>query len=67
MLRLIKYVLRFEDDADVTMMTAFRKQITRKSTRIRVVQQVIQYEQKRLTSREFKIHWHYFVITDIQI
>ena len=39
MLGLMKYVLRGKDNADITM-TAFRKQITHKSTRIRVVQHV---------------------------
>jgi len=44
MLGLMKYVLRDNDDADITMMTAFRKQIAHKSAGIGVVQQVIQYE-----------------------
>ena len=44
MLGLMEYVLRDKDDADVTMMIAFRKQITHKSAGICVVQQVVQYE-----------------------
>jgi len=44
MLGLMVYVLRDMDEADITMMTAFLKQIANKSTGIGVVQQVIQYE-----------------------
>jgi hypothetical protein len=44
MLGQMEYVLRDMDDADVTMMTALRKQIAHKSTGIDVVQQIIQYE-----------------------
>jgi hypothetical protein len=44
MLGLMEYVLRDKDDADITMMTAFRKQIAHKSAGIGVVQQVVQYE-----------------------
>ena len=44
MVVLMDYVLRDKDEADITMMTAFRKQIAHKSTGIGVVQQVIQYE-----------------------
>jgi len=44
MLGLMEYILRDKDDADITMMTAFRKQIAHKSTLIGVVQQIIQYE-----------------------
>ena len=38
MLELMKYVLRDKDEADITMMTAFRKQIAHKSAEIGVVQ-----------------------------
>ena len=44
MLGLMECVLRDKDDAYITMMTAFRKQITHKSAGISVVQQVVQYE-----------------------
>jgi len=44
MLGLMKYVLCDKDYIDITMMTAFRKQIAHTTTGIRVVQQVIQYE-----------------------
>ena len=67
MLGLMKYVLCDKDDSDITMMTAFRKQIAHTSGGIRVVQQVIQYELTRLTSRVFKIDRHAFVITGVQI
>ena len=40
----MKLVLRDKDDADITMMTACRKQIAHKSNGIGFVQQVIQYE-----------------------
>ena len=66
MLELMKYVLRDKDEADITM-TAFRKQIAHKSTRIGVVQKFILYEWTRLNPRLFKIHWHSFVIRDVQI
>jgi len=44
MLGLMKCVLRDKDDLDITMMTAFRKQIAQKAAGIGVVQQVIKYE-----------------------
>jgi hypothetical protein len=44
MLGLMKYVLRYKDDTDITMMTAFRKQIAHKYTEIGVVKQVIKYD-----------------------
>ena len=40
----MEYVQRDKDKADITMMTAFRKQIAHKSTGIGVVQQVVKYE-----------------------
>ena len=40
----MEYILRDKDDADITMMAAFRKQIAHKSAGIGVVQQVVQYE-----------------------
>ena len=43
MLELMKYVLCYKDDADITM-TAFPKQIAHMSAGIGVVPQVIQYE-----------------------
>ena len=42
MLGLMEYVLRDKDDADVTMMIAFRKQMTHKSSGIGVVKQFVQ-------------------------
>ena len=44
MLGLMEYVLRDKDDADITMMTASRKQITHRSAVIGVVQQFVLYE-----------------------
>ena len=44
MLGLMEYVLREKDEADITMMSGFRKQIAHKSTGIGVFQQIIQYE-----------------------
>jgi hypothetical protein len=44
MLGLMEYVLRDKDDAYITMMTAFRKQITYKSAGMGVVQRVVHYE-----------------------
>ena len=41
---LMEYVLHDKDGADITMMTAIRKQITNKSAGMGVVQQVVQYE-----------------------
>ena len=41
---MMEYVLRDKDDADITMITASRKQIAHKSAGIGVVQQIIQYE-----------------------
>jgi len=40
MLGLMEYVMRYKDDTDITMMTAFRKKIEPKSAGIGVVQQV---------------------------
>ena len=40
----MKYVLCDKDETDIPMMTAFRKQIARLSTRVRVIQQAIQYK-----------------------
>ena len=40
----MKYIPRDKDESDNTMMTAFRKDIAHKSSGIRVVQQVVQYE-----------------------
>jgi len=50
MLGLVKFVLCYEYDADITMLTTFRKEIAHKYTGICVVQQVIQYEYTRLTA-----------------
>ena len=44
MLGVMKYVLCDKVDADITTMTAFRKQIAHMSIEIGDVQQVIQYE-----------------------
>ena len=44
MLGLMEYVPRDKDDAVITMITAFRKQIAHKSSGIGVVQHIIQYE-----------------------
>jgi len=63
----MKYVLRDKDDADITMITASRKQIAHKSAGIGVVQQIIRYEYTEPTPKVFIIHWHAFVITDVQI
>ena len=41
MLLLMEYVLCDNDDADIAVMTAFRKQIEHKPTGIRVVQYVV--------------------------
>ena len=41
MLGLVKYFLCDKDETDITMMTAFRKQITHLSPGIRDIQQVI--------------------------
>ena len=43
MLGLMEYVL-CDDNTDIAMTTAFRKQIAHTSTGIRVVQQAIQYD-----------------------
>ena len=67
MLGLLKYVLRYKDDADITMVAAFGKQIAHKSAGIGFVQQVIQYEYTRLNLWVFKIHRHAFVITNFEI
>ena len=44
MLGLMKFVLRYKDYADITMMSTFRKQNAHKKAGIVVVQQAIQYE-----------------------
>ena len=62
-----KYILCDKDDADIAMMTAYRKHIAHKTNGIRIVQQVIQFEYSRLTPRVFKIRWRAFVITYFQI
>jgi len=41
---MMEYVLRDKDDADITMIAPFRKQIANKSAGIGIVQQVVQYE-----------------------
>jgi hypothetical protein len=40
----MEYVLPDKSDADIAMMTAFRKQIAHKPAGICVVQQVVHYE-----------------------
>ena len=67
MLGLMKYVLCDKDDADVMMMTDFRKRIAHKATGIGAVEKVIEYEETQLTPGDFKIHWHAVVMTDVQI
>ena len=44
MLGLMENFLRDKDDADITMMPAFRKHIAYKSAGIGIVQQVVQYK-----------------------
>ena len=67
MLGLMKYILCDKDEADILMMTVFRKQIAHTSNGLCVVPQVIQYELTRLIPLVFKIHWNAFVIKDVQI
>ena len=54
MLRLMKYVLCYKDDAYITMMTAFSKQIAHTFAGMRVIQHVIQYKKTLLASEVFK-------------
>ena len=67
MLGLMIYVICDNDETDIAMMTAFRKQIAHTSAGIRVVPHVIQYEQTRLTPLFFIIDWHALEITDVHI
>jgi len=65
LLGLMEYVLCDKDDTDITIMTAFRKQITHACTGIRVIQQV-QYKLTWLASKFFKINWRAFVLQYVQ-
>jgi hypothetical protein len=64
MLALVKQILRNKYHAEVTAMTAFRKQIANLSG-IRLVQEVVDNEETRqATCRLAKFGWHALVIAD---